>query len=445
MKLIRLIAVLLAAAGGAASAQTESGAPSEAAGVAVGEAPQEAADAADPDAFQPQTGESVAAVVNDEPISTFDVRQRTMLMLATTGAQPDDQTIARMQEQALRQLIDEKLQLQEARRWEVEVEDDQVNGALARLARQNNVTVDDIVEDLASAGIYADTLRSQIRSELAWQFLVDGRYSNRVRVSDDQIEETRERIVNSLSKPRYLIAEIFLPIESVGEEQRVRDLANSLIQQMVDGAEFPVLAQEYSEAPSASVGGDAGWVLAGELRPEVESVLREMPPGRVSPPIRVPGGIYLIALRDKSEGSVVNQLRLASITLPTPEGADAEAIADAEAALSRAAASVSSCEAAEDAASGLDGAFATNLGSLSENALQPRIKEAVAAIEVGQATAPIRTPLGPQVFILCDRQVAAEGVPSRDEIANQLRNQRQSLLARRYLRDVRRGSTIDLR
>jgi len=109
-----------------------------------------------------QTGESVAAVVNDQPISTFDVRQRTMLLMATTGVQPTQETVARLQEQALRSLIDEKLQLQEAARFEVEVDDEEINNALARLARQNNVSLQDIELDLRNAGIDPTTLRNQI-------------------------------------------------------------------------------------------------------------------------------------------------------------------------------------------------------------------------------------------------------------------------------------------
>ena len=214
---------------------------------------------------------------------------------------------------------------------------------------------------------------------------------------------------------------------------------------MVDGAEFPVLAREYSESATAEAGGDAGWVLSGELRPEVESVLREMPAGRVSPPIRVPGGIYLIALRAKNEGGVVNQLRLQSITLPVPEDATEEERQQARQSLAGVAADIDSCDAVEDAAGQLEGAFSTNLGSLSDNALQPEIKQAVSGLQPVSATAPLDTALGLQSFVLCDRQQSAEGVPSDEEIASQLRGQRQSLLARGYLRDVRRESTVDVR
>jgi len=391
-----------------------------------------------------QTGESVAAVVNDQPISTFDVRQRTMLLMATTGVQPTQETVARLQEQALRSLIDEKLQLQEAARFEVEVDDEEINNALARLARQNNVSLQDIELDLRNAGIDPTTLRNQIEAELAWQIIVGGRYQNRIRVSDNQIQETRERIINSLSKPRYLIAEIFLPINTAQDEQEMTALANSLIQQMVEGAPFPALATEYSAAPTASVGGDAGWVLSGELRPEVESVLQQMPVGNVSPPIRVPGGIYLIALRDRSEGGMVNQIELQSITLPL-NNADEAATAEAEARLHDVTAGLDGCAGAEDAAAQIEGAFATDLGSLTDTALQPQIRDAVTAIEPGQATAPIRSPLGMQIFILCSRELAVEGVPDEDQIERQLLNQRETLVARRYLRDIRREAVIDIR
>lgn len=392
-------------------------------------------------------GESVAAVVNDEPISTFDVRQRLRLLLATTGVEPDEATLQRLRQQALRSLINEKLQLQEASRepWEIEIPDEDVNQAIGRLAEQNNMSAEAIYEDLQNAGISPETLRSQIRAELAWRSLVTGRYNNRIRVSDNQVDEARERILASLSKPRYLMAEIFLPVETASEEERVRAQAESLIQQLIDGAQFAALARQYSQAPSASSGGDAGWVLSGELQPEVERVLQNMEPGRVSPPIRVPGGFYLVALRDEREGGVTQQVSLKSITVPVETGAGQAAFDQASSALAQATAEDASCDAAEDIAAGIEGAFATDLGTLSDTSLQPQIRDALRGIEVGQATRPSQTSSGVQVFLLCNRQEGAEGLPSRDEIENQLMNQQQSMLSRRYLRDVRRSSTVDVR
>lgn len=389
-------------------------------------------------------GESVAAVVNDTPISTFDVRQRLRLLMATTGVQPDEQTMQRLQQQALRSLIDEQLQLQEAAGdpYNIEIPDSDVDDAIARLAQQNNVDADRIYSDLREAGINPETLRTQIRAELAWQTLVNGRYSNRIRVSDNQVDLARERIMNSMSKPRYLIAEILLPVESAQEEAEVRQQAENMIQQLMDGADFQALARQYSAAASAESGGDAGWVLSGELEPEVERVLQSMEPGRVSPPIRVPGGFYLVALRDERSGTVTQQVTLKSVTVPSDQAGGYQ---QAAAALSAAAEGKSGCDAAEEIAAEIDGAFATDLGSLSNTSLQADIRNDVNALEVGGVTAPRETPSGAQVYVLCDRQQAVEGLPSREEIENQLMSQQQSMLSRRYLRDVRRSSTVDVR
>lgn len=389
-------------------------------------------------------GESVAAVVNDEPISTFDVRQRLRLLMATTGVQPDEDTIQRLQQQALRSLIDETLQLQEAggEPYNIEIPDEDVDEAISRLARQNEMSTEAIYADLRNAGINPETLRRQIRAELAWRTLVSGRYGPRIRVSPNQIEETRERILNSLSKPRYLIAEIFLPVENVSEEGRVRQQAESLIQQLQNGANFQALARQYSGAASATSGGDAGWVLSGELRPEVESMLQSMEPGRISPPIRVPGGFYLVALRDERSGELTQQVTLKSVTVPLGDDANYDQAAQA---LQAAASDRSGCDAAEAIAGEIDGAFATDLGSLTDSSLQTPIRNAVRMLEVGGVTAPRQTSLGAQIFILCDRQQAAEGLPSREEIESQLMSQQESMLSRRYLRDVRRDSTVDVR
>ena len=107
-----------------------------------------------PAAPEAQQIEGIIAVVNDDPISFTDVRQRAQLLLLSLGGQqPTPEQIQQVTTQALEQLIDEKLQLQEASEYEVEISDDEIAGSIDRLAQQSGITRDALLQTLILAGV----------------------------------------------------------------------------------------------------------------------------------------------------------------------------------------------------------------------------------------------------------------------------------------------------
>jgi peptidyl-prolyl cis-trans isomerase SurA len=388
-----------------------------------------------------QQVEGIAAVVNDEPITTLDVRDRMRLIISSAGIQPDDETLIRVQEQAIRGLIEETLQLQQAREFDLDVEESEVDQSMADLAARNGATVEDVTSDLAASGISIETLRRQMRAEIAWQVLVSGRYRSRIRISDTQINTTLQREAAAASQEQYRLAEILVEIRpnEGGEEAAVQQV-QALYQMMGEGTPFPNIANQFSDAPSASGGGFLGWVPASALSEEVLEIVQQVPEGSITNPIRVPGGFQILAVVEKREGQAVEQLGLTQITIPSSRITDQN-----RAELQRAASRVSGCDDAEAAFGGIEGAIVTPLGTLGANALVANIREELSPLEPGEATGVIDGQVGLQVFILCSRTIGGPGVPSIDEIEQQLIGQQLSLLARRWLRDLRREATIDIR
>ena len=214
-----------------------------------------------------QQVEGIAAVVNDEPITTLDVRDRMRLIISSAGVQPTEEMLTVIQEQALDTLVDETLQLQAAREFEVDVSEEEVNDSLRDIAARNGMQLDDITSDLEARGIGVETLRRQIRAEIAWQILVSGRYRSRIRVSDAQIQVALDRISRNSSEPQVRLGEILIEVPASGDETEARQLVQAVYQELSTGTPFQVVAQQISAAPSASNGGDAGWQAVSQLRP----------------------------------------------------------------------------------------------------------------------------------------------------------------------------------
>ncbi|WP_306015834.1 peptidylprolyl isomerase [Oceanicaulis sp. MMSF_3324] len=387
-----------------------------------------------------QQVEGIAAVVNDQPITTLDVRNRMRLIISSAGVQPTEEMLTRIQDQAIRGLVDETLQLQQAQQFELEVDEAEVDDAIADIAARSGATVEEVEADLAASGIDINTLRQQVKADIAWQILVSGRYRSRIRISDQQIETALDRFIQSASQPQYRLGEIFIEITPQGGEERAVGIIQTVYEQLRQGAPFQAIASQFSDAASASSGGDTGYLPLSGINAQVAETVTQMEPGQISNPIRIPGGFQIIALIDRREGQVIEQLTLAQITIPNSRLTD-----ENRSALSEAAARVSSCDALDTSMGEIDGAFVTNLGEVGANALVPTIREALDGLEPVAATPVLDTAAGAQVFVLCDKALTGPGVPSADQVENQLVNQQLSLLSRRWLRDLRRDATIEIR
>jgi len=396
-----------------------------------------------------QTTEGVAALVNDEPITTVDVRNRMRLIIASTGmSQIDEGTLSRIQDQAMRGLVDEHLQLQAASEYDIEVSDAEISNSLLDLADRNNTTIDVIIQDLQNSGVDISTLRHQLEAEIAWQVIVNGRYGSRIRISEQQIELALERLAASASQPQFRIFEMLFEVPGPGREEQTIQRVITVMNQLQQGATFPELARQFSDAPSAANGGDIGWITASQLQPEVAGIMPQMRVqydqsggrGALSNPIEVPGGFMVIALVGARDGTTTLQYDLVQITVPTSALTDSTASTFAAELDSN-----PSCSQAEAVASRIPGAIYTPLGSISAEAVLPAIRDALQPLDEGENTGVLQSGVGLQALIVCDRAIAGPGVPTRDDLESQLRGQQLSLLSRRWLRDLRRDSTVEIR
>ncbi len=385
---------------------------------------------------QAQVKEGVAAVINDEVVSTYDVRMRMRMIISSAGIKPDKNTLARIQQQALRGLIDEHLQLQEAKKFEVDIPQAEVDRAMERLAQRNNASIDTIKNQMRQQNIDPKTLEDQIKAELAWQMIINGRYGSRVRVSNNQIAKTKKRMEANLTKPQYLVSEIFLESPSPEQDANIYQGALSLLSQMRDGAPFPAVAQQFSAAPSAAQGGDVGWVHKGDMPAEVESVYDRMKVGTVSSPIKVPGGFYIIALRDKKVGDAPMVADFRQIIVPKEKKKSLVSF------LKKA----KTCSDIAKVKNRISGAVLNPFNEVALNDLSPDIHNTLDRLKPGQFSEPTDTPQGVASLYLCTKTFAkSAGMPDDSQIADQLINARVAMLARRYLRDLRRDSTVEVR
>ena len=392
----------------------------------------------------------IAAIVNSDAVTEFDIAARTRLVAGTSGLPYNASTRARLRPQILRSLIDERLQLQEARRLGIQVSDAAVKGAVANIERQNRIPAGTLLRRLKGGGIDTNTFLEQMRAGLAWVEAVRRRLGPAVSVSDDQIDAEMVRLRANAGKPEYLLAEIVLAVDSPGEDQAVRKRASQLMAEIRRGASFSAIAQEFSETASASSGGNIGWVTESLLSPEMASAVRRGGKGRLIGPIRSGNGYTIALIRDRRVVGGANakkrppRVRLAQIALPLAKDAPADTVAETERVLREASADANNCAAMGRLARRLSSPAAVDLGWRETRSLDKKIRDAIAPLQVNQGSAPIRQPDGMLVLMICERDDGGVGA-SRAEVAERLQRQRIDRLAQRYLRDLRRSAFIDIK
>jgi peptidyl-prolyl cis-trans isomerase SurA len=391
----------------------------------------------------------IAAVVNDEVISVYDLVNRTRLALLSTGLPDTTETRRRLQPQVLRGLIDERIQSQEAARQNITATEADMNAAVAKIEENNRMPPGGLQQVIRRAGLEPSTVMAQIRASVLWQKLVNRRLRNTLQIGDDEIDEQLARFQAASGTPEFLLSELFLSVDSPEQDEDVRQTAVGLAEQLRRGVNFPDIARQFSQSASAATGGDIGWVQSGTLDPDIENAISQLPPGQITEPIRSVSGYYIYGVRQRRMIAAASPddatVTLAQILLPLDRGAT-QADVDSQMALAETVReSVSGCADLGRVAQELGVPPPTEPQQLRIADLAPRVREVVRPMKVGEASAPMRVDPGLLMVMVCVRQEAPSNLPSRDDIAENLLRQRLDGLARRYLRDLRRAAFVDVR
>jgi peptidyl-prolyl cis-trans isomerase SurA len=388
------------------------------------------------------------AIINGTVITQSDIDQRlALLAIAQGGAIPADQMEA-LRQQVLRNLIDETLEIQAAKADKIDVTDRDIDKTVQRVAGQNNQTPEQLAAYLDSHGSSIKSIRRQIQGEIAWTRLQQKRIESTVSVGDDEVKAVLDRLNATKGTEEYKVGEIYLSAPG-GDMSRAIGTANQIIEQLKQGASFAGYARQYSEASTAAVGGDLGWVRPAQLPPQIAAILPGMKAGMISTPIAVPGGVSIIAVQDERKvlapdpRNAVLSLKQVSITFP--KGTTEKQAEPVVAKFAEAARNVGGCGGADKIASDFNGEVVSS-DDIKLRDLPAALQQIMLPMQVGQATQPFGSiEEGVRVLVICGRDEVDPGAPTFDQVYAQLNEERVNSRARRYLRYLRRDAVIEYR
>jgi peptidyl-prolyl cis-trans isomerase SurA len=399
---------------------------------------------------QPVPEMAIAAVVNDDVISVFDLMSRMRMVELSSNLADTPETHKRIEGQVLRGLVDEKLQLQEAKKQNVVATDDELNLALGQIEKQNNMQPGQLNQFLKAHGIDRGSLINQLTASIVWAKLVRRMAAQNTEITDEEVDSALKRLKEHAGEPQSRIAEIFLAVDNPAQDQEVRNLALKLTDQMKQGARFSAVAQQFSQSATAAVGGDLGWLRPDQLPPELASVATSLRPGELSPPIRTNAGYYLVLVIDRRNGetgggNASEIYDVVQVVLPLPaqltEAVKRTALTEAQ--------SLRAAKSCPDLLKmGQEKAPKTTTeGKVNTATMAPQMRDLLGKLQPGTASEPILQRGGLGVLMVCskDTATAKSGEPTREDVFESLLRQKLDTVSRRYLRDLRRAAYVDVR
>ncbi|WP_374139478.1 peptidylprolyl isomerase [Sphingomonas sp.] len=390
------------------------------------------------------------AIVNDAVITGTDVDHRVALIIAANNVKPTDEERERLRRQVLSGLIDETLQIQEAKAAEVTITKEEIDRGFSGVARSFNKPVPELKIYLRAIGSSERSLRRQIEAELAWSRYLRRKVEPFINVGDTEVEGILKRLQANQGSEEFHVKEIYLTATAEREQQVVSE-ARALMGTIQRGEKpFEQVALERSEATTRAVGGDLGWVRAGQLPETLAQAAVEMKVNQLAGPVPVPGGYSILYLVDTRKVGTADSrdavLNLRQISMAFKTGITQAEATEKVAAFAKMTQGIKGCGDVAQAAAAF-GAEVVDNDAVRVRDLPPQLQDLMLALQIGESTPPFGSPTdGVRALVLCGRDdPKSAALPSMEQVRSQMEQRGVNLRADHKLRDLRRDAVVEYR
>lgn len=398
---------------------------------------------------------TILAIVNDDVISSLDVAERARLIAATSPKPLSEAQQRRLLPTLLKQLIDERLQIQEAQKRNITVSEAELADAVAGLEAQNNKPAGSMQKHFESKGLPWKSFLQQLRSQLLWNKLLAQAVRPKVRISDAELERTASAPSFQEGEAEVNITPLVLPVPSPEEEAKVMAKAEKMAKALRDGASMETVMKAGDESTPKQA--PRFWVSVAGLEPELAAALANASPGAVVGPVRTTRGVHVLQLNDRRKsGNGAAQIQIvAKDVLLTMDPDDTAKKAAVTMDIAR--------EVQQNPGTCLDNTVAglsdpsqagirVNFIRAPLDSLPDYARDSISRLKVGEVGEPFAMPNGIRFYMLCERVDIPGTKPTkpvktvdRDAVQEKLFREKMELEAAKFMRDLQRNAFIELR
>jgi len=387
---------------------------------------------------------SIVAVVGDDIITTTDVTARRDLIMATAGIEPTVENQEKIIPRILQSLIDELLQLQEAKRQSLEVTSEELGKAIDTLATRGD-NKQNIREFVKARGLSLPSLESQMRAQLAWGKVVQRKLRRNVSVTQEEVLRAQKAAASAAdSQLRIQALEVVIP--NAAADAKLTTLAESMATDLKAGAQMAEVAIRYVKQPEVRF-SQPTWVPEENLPPLLQQALRNVKAGETTPPLRAGNTIQILqvierkAVAKQDDGT---EYAIKQLAIEVPKKRDKAGLAMLSAVAATLQADYGGCE--SEAIPKVDLPTTVNFTRIKVGAMSPQQRSIIGNLEVGDVSEPLMAPDALRLVVVCEKtEPSAGSLPDAEGIRKQLFADKMELEAQKHLRNLRRDAYIDIK
>jgi peptidyl-prolyl cis-trans isomerase SurA len=398
--------------------------------------------------------DTIVAVVNDDVITRSELDAAVNAAAAQvrqSGRTPPEREV--LEDQVLERLILNQLQLRASESNGVVVDDQTINAAMERIARQNNITLSQLREILEQDGYSFAKFREQIRNELLTVRLRQKVVESRIQISEQEVENWLASNAGKLADREYHLAHILIALPEGASPPQIEagwDKAQMVLNELRQGADFQRMAVAVSDDRNALEGGDLGWRRADQIPSLFAEVIPQLEPGQISDLIRSPNGFHIVKLLEvrSLDEQLITQTKARHILITPNELLPSE---EARFRLQRLRDRIVNGEDfAEIARANSDDATSAakggDLGWVGPGELVPLFEREMDSLELMQISEPFQTQYGWHIVqVLERRQQAAAGIAQRAMARENLFRRKAEEEWELWLRRIRDEAYVEVR
>ena len=397
----------------------------------------------------------VVAIVDKDVVLESELNDRKASILERLQGQyqqlpPEDI----LNKQILDQLILERIELAMAERYEIKVDEPEIDEAIGRILQKNQITMAQLEADLQRQGLTLDGLRKQMRNELTISHLQQGIVNSRIKVTDQDINNF---LASSDGKyatsPDFHIGHILIAVPSSADADTIaaaEKQANDIYQKLQSGSEFSQMAITYSNDQAALQGGDIGWRKLAQLPELFGNQMANLAVGQVSKPFRSGAGFHILKNIEQRGGGeqLVEQTHARHILIKTSEIMDdaqaRQKLLDIKTRIEKGEDFAKLArDNSEDTGSMLSGG---DLGWATPGMFVPEFEEAMRNTAIGGITRPFKSQFGWHILqVLERRKEDMSDKMKRNQAANVLRSRRFDEEFQLWLTQIREEAYVEIK
>ncbi|MEN8237110.1 MAG: peptidylprolyl isomerase [Pseudomonadota bacterium] len=387
----------------------------------------------------------IAAVVNEGHILKSELRDRVNLVASSGQLEKTAEVRKQLMDQILKVMIDELLQIQLTEKFDLKVSDEELEQEFAILEERNGMQKGGLVKFLAHHKIPKSILMQQIKAGSVWRNYIRQRYRPLVQISNSEIQNAARRVENEKGQNQVLIAEIVLPFDTPSEARNAKMQATKLLQQLRKGAQFPMVAHQFSKSASAARGGDIGWITVSRLDAPLRQALEQMNSGGLSEPILSGDAYHIVLVRDQREAgkSAEKFVSFFKVFVPWAEGSTMEQKEQLFNRVMKISKTAKSLSILKQLVKSLPKVDTKMMPDTRLNSLHPQLRSVLEKLPKGKPSEAIGTPMGVFVFLVDELKEIQPN--TEDEIRQGLLEKKLTQISQREMRNLRREAFIDIR